>query len=162
MTNVVAFLQNAWFKNPERIRAIFDLHKDDLGRQAKLHATYLFYGCLTGRRIYKAFGEGDEIRHDIIWENANPGFVDQSSGKLPADPAHIRKIIDHFKPSIILTFGTIATNGVVPICMVEYPSVKLISGPHPAARHKTVVQELAEMAKQLQEARNGLDTSQKS
>jgi len=146
----VAFLQNSWFQNPRKARKLFELFcGDDMDKQAQWHARYLFFRCLTGKLIKKAFGE--ELCRDIIWENANPGFVGESSGRLPADNDHIRRVLDHFKPATVLLFGQIAMMGAGPTIGEDYPRIEVICGPHPAARQADVPARLSAMAAKLRE-----------
>lgn len=56
----LAFLQNMWVKNPDRVKAMVQREGEEFRRRFMEYA--LFRGCLTGRRIKAAFGElCDEI-----------------------------------------------------------------------------------------------------
>ena len=62
----MAFMQNAWFKDPEKAQAIFDRHPD---RRNKLIASFLFAGGgFTGRRLMAALGA--ELCGQILWAAA--------------------------------------------------------------------------------------------
>lgn len=143
---IVAFLQNAWFKNPERMKAIYARHGVTPEDRAHLNAIYLFFGCLTGRRLRAAFGE--QACDRIVWENASAEMAGRSSDAFKADPAHMARVLEHFKPRAVLVFGTIARKGLMQTTCWKG---ELIVGPHPAARHPTVVGELCEMAANLRE-----------
>lgn len=150
----VAFLQNQWFREPERIKAKYDrLCGDDLGKRCDLDSIFLFMGCLTGRQLKAAFGmDGGEIRQSIVWANASPQIGGESSSSFPADPAHMLKIVQHYKPTVILTFGKIAADGVLAMMQavhlqgLDCPSFKCIGGPHPAARQGDIVAKLRSVA----------------
>lgn len=151
---VLAFLQNQWFKDPARAEAIYASHAGDYDRIARLDAAYLFMGCLTGRRLQGAFGETAST--DITWTNASPKMGGRSQSSFPADPTHIRTVIIHHKPVIILLFGKVAQEGVMSELLsmkqsgtISAAGIPTISGPHPAARHSTVTQELSKMAERL-------------
>jgi hypothetical protein len=148
---VLAILQNQWFNDPVGAERVYARHAGDWDRRAKLNAAYLFFGCLTGKRILAAFGE--DMRFKIIWEEASPKKAGKSSGAFPADPQHIRTIIEHHKPDVVLTFGRIAANGLLSALRIldsaKTTRFAVIGGPHPAARHATVCAELAAMAAEL-------------
>lgn len=147
---ILAFLQNQWFKDPERMTRIYAKCGGDLDKIAQLDATYLFFGCLTGRRLRTAFGE--ELCDQIVWANASPKLAGKSSGAFPADPEHMKRMIRHFDPGIVLTFGKIAAEGLqqtVPRLERSHVDFVTIAAPHPAARHKGVCMELAAAAMEV-------------
>jgi hypothetical protein len=97
-------------------------------------------------------------RHAGDWDrraklNAAYKKAGKSSGAFPADPQHIRTIIEHHKPDVVLTFGRIAANGLLSALRIldsaKTTRFAVIGGPHPAARHATVCAELAAMAAEL-------------
>jgi hypothetical protein len=54
-----------------------------------------------------------------------------------------------------MVFGRIAQaglSGTMPLLTSTHPKFKIIRGPHPAARHKTVMSELHKMATAVREA----------
>jgi hypothetical protein len=145
---ILAFMQNQWFKDPPRMRKLFEKHYQ--GRRHEFVRTFLFFGCRSGQRLRQAFGD-DVCDYHIIWEEASPEIGGRSSAAFPADLQHMAGCIELHRPQIILTFGKIAQGGlaqalplVTPPCMVE-----VITGPHPAARHATVIRELEQMALKL-------------
>ena len=126
---ILAFLQNQWFKDPERIKAIYDERphlRNEFIRQ------FLFMGCLTGRRLSKAFG--DEIcQQHIIWEEVSPQIGGHASSVFPADHEHIAAALEKHKPTVIVALGKVAIEALSPDripfkCQIFY-------GPHPAARN---------------------------
>jgi hypothetical protein len=145
---VLAFLQNQWFTNPERMAVIYARHGGGWDGRAELNGVYLFFRCLTGRRLLAAFG--DDARNRIIWENASPKLAGKSDGAFPADIEHMAGAIRHHMPDVVLTFGRIATDGLAAATLahadLRSPGFRTYSGPHPAARHATVAFELKEMA----------------
>ncbi len=142
---ILAFLQNQWFKDPARMAKEYARWKqqwpDDY--REKWVETWLFYGCLTGRRLRKAFGE--DRCGEIVWENSSTGFHGKASAAPMADLLHMTNVINKHKPVIVLTFGRIPTDAVAKI----EPGGRVISGPHPAARGGLVVGELKGMAEEL-------------
>jgi len=135
-----AFLQNQWFKDPERVRAIYARHPEH--RQG-LTARFLFMS-VTGKRLRAAFGD---VIEDIVWENASPEIGGKSSASFRADLKHMVKLIEDEKPDVILAFGKSATEAIDEID----PKILCICGPHPAARQPNTREKLAEMANKLQE-----------
>ena len=145
---VLAFLQNQWFQRPHGVERIYAQHAGDYDHLAKLDAAYLFMGCLTGRRLKNAFGTS--ARHDIIWQNASPKIAGKSNGVFPADVPHMLRIIEHFQPKIVIGFGSVA---VPPLRRMKDAGAPwhFVQAPHPAARHATVPQELADAARRVRE-----------
>lgn len=152
---VVAFLQNQWFKNPDAARRTYQQHAgDNLECQARLHAMFLFMGCLTGRRIKKVFGDAVDW---IVWENVSKEIGGQSSSAFPADPAHMVRVIEHYKPKIVLAFGRIAKDALLNLGDSKHlfaapVPFTLIVGPHPAARGAEVPDQIRVMAENFRVA----------
>lgn len=143
---IVAFLQNQWFYNADRVRAHYARRQGEpleqwWARRARWNGRYLFGGCLTGRRLLEAFGE--KVCDRIIWENVSPRIANKASECFGVDWAHVAEVNLHFKPDIVLLFGKVAQSA-----QIQAPQI--IRGPHPAARHAGVVDELREMAHELQ------------
>lgn len=145
---VLAFLQNQWFKDPERVKRIYAQHpqmRNDLIRR------YLFMGCLTGKRLEAAFGE--DACQNIIWEESSPEVGGHAASKFPANPKHIADAIINYRPEIVFAFGKIAVDGVLSAMPViaSHPMpvrFEFITGPHPAARTDPMPR-LREMAQTL-------------
>jgi hypothetical protein len=152
---VVAFLQNMWFKDPVGVKRIFDKRPE---LREELISRFLFMGCMTGRRLRKAFPE--ETIDQIVWEEVSREFGGKASSCFEPDEAHIRGVLEKHKPGIVLTFGKIAEK---PLRKIHREGVawELLVGPHPAARHGTVTKELDDVAyrlKRLIMARQGKET----
>jgi len=136
---ILAFLQNQWFKNPERVKAIMERNPE---RRNQLIGTYLFMGCLTGRRLTDALGE--KLCYEIIWEECSKEVGGKSAASFPADFAHICEAINKHNPDVIIAFGKTASDALRKIS----PYQKVIHGPHPAAR-LGATEGLKELAKEL-------------
>lgn len=135
----LAFLQNQWFRDPARVARLINRTPHDKTKfRRKLIQYALFAGCLTGRRIKKAFGAHTDL---IVWEEASKEIASKASGSFPPDYAHIGTTITEFNPDVIITFGNIATNAVKKLW-----TGKMIVGPHPAARGSHINGELNRMA----------------
>lgn len=148
-TRILCILQNQWFKDPEGIKRIFERWPQ---KRNYLISTYLFMGCLTGKRLRSAFGE--QLCDEIIWEEASPEIGGVSSAKFPADPKHIADAIIKHQPAMVVALGSIAASGVM-AAMSEIAKVRdgrfqfqLITGPHPAARQDPMPR-LREIAQEL-------------
>lgn len=159
---VVAFLQNMWFRDPARMEKIYaryiEREEPGKGRQRFIR-DFLFFGCLTGRRLVQAFAPhlGEDFRWQIVWEESAPGFGSYSGANLGYSVPHMRGVLETHKPEIVLLFGKVAQAGFFDsasgIGGLErgLDSLDLIVGPHPAARGETVPNALAEMASKLKE-----------
>src|SRR3954470_24274441 len=132
---ILAFLQNMWFKDPERARGVFERNPD---RRNQLIATYLFMGCTTGKRLLAAFGE--KLCDEIIWEECSLEIGGRSGSLFPADVAHMRAAIETHKPDVILGFGAVARDALAFIA----PGNRTIIAPHPAARGNQTLEALKE------------------
>lgn len=148
MAKVLAFLQNQWFRDPGRVKAIYERHpemRNDLIRR------YLFMGCLTGRRLEAAFGE--DRCAEIVWEESSPEVGGHASSRFPPDAKHIANAIIQHKPDVVFAFGKIAADGVLSAMreIETYPtplSFRFMTGPHPAARQNPMPR-LREMARAI-------------
>jgi len=126
---VLAILQNQWFKNPAKVREIYERNPELRNR---LIARFLFAGCLTGRRLRAAFGD---LCDSIIWEEASPEIGGFSASRFIPDPEHIKAAIEKHEPEIVICLGKVAGDAVRSVCCktnVRHPAVMF--GPHPAAR----------------------------
>lgn len=135
----VAFMQNQWVRDPERVKALIARHGEPYRR--RLIATALFAGCLSGRRLKAAFG--DACRR-IVWEESTREIAGDPRTVFPADPVHIQAVIAEIKPTVVLTFGRIAGAAVVPLW-----TGNLIASPHPAARQADTMERLRYASQQL-------------
>lgn len=136
MKPAVAFLQNMWCRDPEMVR-------DGVARWGNRYwrrATYqfLFAGCVTGRRLKKAFGP---LIDQIEWEEATREIAGDSKTICLPQPEHIRAVLEELKPRVVLTFGNVAGDAVAAIW-----TGPLIRVRHPAARQANTVTKLNEAA----------------
>lgn len=142
----VAFLQNMWVRNPERVKR--QIERDTTGKlRERLIKHALFAGCLTGRRLRQAFGD---LCDTIIWEEASPVIADNPRDYYPPDPDHIRAVLDKHHPDAVLCLTRRGFEYIYAICR-EWRGLNLIfvSAPHPAARGSFVVGDLQEAARRL-------------
>lgn len=151
MSKIVAFLQNQWFKQPDRIKAQiaeaparhphkFRSHAD--AREWFLSA-YLFMGCVTGKRLRAAFGE--ELCNQITWEEQSPEIGGKASSAFPPDFEHIRGVLARHSPTHVIALGSLAAGALTKIHCDDKVSWKLICGPHPAARFPDIVARLKDV-----------------
>lgn len=143
---ILAFMQNQWVRDPDQLKRILARHDAAFRRQ--MIARLLFMGCVSGKRLKTAFGD---LTNRIVWEEASPVITGQSNGCPPADLAHMTATLEELKPGIVLAFGRIATSGLLQ-CLSRLNGrhdFSVMTGPHPAARHPEVSEELAAIAKDL-------------
>jgi len=144
--NIVAFLQNQWFREPDRaskILALYENRKPEEGREQFIR-DFLFFGCLTGKRLRAAFGE--ELCGEIVWEEVSPKLGGKASSVFPADRQHIRRVIAKHQPGLVIAFGKVAADGIG-----DLVDVPILYAPHPAARGPATVPLLLETAAQVRE-----------
>jgi len=132
----VAFLQNAWFRNPEKVR-------DQIARggepfRRKLLEYALFAGCLTGRRIRTAFGE--DLCGLILWEETTREIAGDPKTVFPADLGHMAQVLADHHPRVVLAFGRIAAEA---LGSLNPPwTGPVVTLPHPAARQPDTLDRL--------------------
>lgn len=141
---VLAILQNQWFRDPDRVREI--LARTPQVRP-RLIAYALFAGCRTGRVLKRVFGE--DLCRRITWEEASPHIGGQASAVFPADLDHLTTLVMRHQPVAILAFGKIAADAMAVV--LERPTKRLITGPHPAARQPQTESRLIQMKIRLKE-----------
>lgn len=129
---IVAFMQNPWFK-PGTKQRIIDLYNND----QEFHQRVLA-GCMSGKRLMQAFG----VLYTLIWwDNANPEPVNESQGARPPNIYHMIGVITKISPRIVLTIGEQAYAGMQAIEKMEHeirlPQYTRIHCHHPNARGKT-------------------------
>jgi hypothetical protein len=137
---ILAFLQNMWVRDPERVKASIALYGEEHRRRLITYA--LFAGCRTGRRLRVAFGP--ETCKRILWEEASPEISGDPRKVCRPDHDHIRRVLLFHRPDIVLAFGHLASAALAGLW--DGP---LISAPHPAARQTDVVLRLNEAAAKL-------------
>lgn len=154
---ILAFLQNMWVRNPERVKAMIARETAESGEQEgeelrrRLMTYALFAGCVTGRRLRAAFGQ--DLCDDIIWEETTREIAGDPKTIFPADYEHIRNALSVHNPSVILTFGRIAHDAVLTVILKDavLSALPLISSPHPAARQPDTIMKLRDSATRLKQ-----------
>jgi hypothetical protein len=156
---VCAILENQWFKNPARMEEIRAKHY--AGNRSEFIRTFLFFGCLTGKRIQSAFGDRWTDPDAIVWEETSPRMASSPSEKFPPDVDHVRAFLARERPDVVLTFGkpalrvTLGLQAEATDAKLDFAAdrhvryFKIIEAPHPAARHATVCEELVAAAETL-------------
>lgn len=124
---ILAFLQNQWFKNPDKAREVY-ARNPHLRNQ--LIKRFLFAGCLTGRRLQEALSD---LCDTIIWEETSKEVGGYSASKFAADLDHMHDAIITHKPDVVLCFGKVAHDAMRKLQDKE-PVTTVIYAPHPAAR----------------------------
>ncbi len=149
---ILAFLQNQWFRDPDKIRKMI-AEAGDAQRQKELRRRLtkwaLFAGCKTGRVLNRCLGE--DLCERMIWEESSKDIGGHSSASFPADLAHIAECYEEFQPEIVVGFGRTAGDALVAL-REEYQiptKVVFLSAPHPAARHQGVEAEIRLVAHQI-------------
>ena len=143
MKPCLAFLQNMWVRDPDRVRR--DIARLGEDYRNRIIEFFLFRGCLTGRRIRHAFG--DELLAQITWEESTREIAGNPRQIFPPDPAHILAALTLHRPAVVLTFGRIAGDAVQALW-----AGPLIRVPHPAARQADTCMRLQTAVRELQEA----------
>lgn len=146
---ILAFLQNMWVRDPERVREL--IARDGEVYRRRLLSYALFAGCLTGRRLQETFGN---LCDEIVWENVTKEVTGSPSAKITADRKHVSDRIREEDPEVIIVFGEIARDAIAQVRfarMADVESVHVIHAPHPAARHALVTSELRRAADELRE-----------
>lgn len=147
---IVAFLQNQWFNDPEGVKAMLARHDHEpivreRVRRCLIHYE-LFAGCVTGRRLEKAFGD---LTGKIVWEEGSRVISGNARDFHPPDRVHIAEVIKTQQPRVILSFGK-SNHPIIEELSHESRSVdRVLYLPHPAARQATVPRVLAEAAEEL-------------
>ena len=136
---IVAFLQNMWVRDPERLKLAIERDGEEL--RIRMIEYALFAGCITGRRLKSAFGE---LCEEIVWEETTREIAGNPKTIFPAQPEHIKAVLEKYKPDVVLTFGKIAANSVRPLW-----GGQILCIPHPAARQPETIQRLADAAREL-------------
>lgn len=106
--NILVFLQNQWFRDPDRVREMYEEHPEHRQRYI---ASFLFMGCRTGRVLEECWGE--KLCQEVTWEESSPVISGNPSACPPADLGHMMDAIIKFNPDIVVTLGSIATNGLI-------------------------------------------------
>ncbi len=152
-TKIVAFLQNQWFRDPERVKSIIaETTKREADRRTADEirewyiACFLFMGCLTGRRLRSSLGE--ELTSLIVWEECSREIGGYSASAFPSDLNHMRDVLNRHNPDAVVAYGKIASDALQ-IISNERKSLRVIYAPHPAARHGSVMSDLIRVKRAL-------------
>lgn len=129
---ILAFLQNQWVHEPERVQASIERYGEPYRRRFISFA--LFGGCSTGRRLRSTFGD---LCDRIVWEEASPKIGGYSASYFAPDKNHICRRIDEEQPDIVLAFGSSACAAVQKALSTRLDGtcIEFIQLPHPVARH---------------------------
>jgi len=139
-----------WVYNPERVQEALD-RSEKRGHKVEFQKRLLAQS-FTGKRLIKYLGE--DLFRQIHWENISPKIGSKSSSHFPADYKHIKKIINKFKPQVIILFGNLAIQ-----TFDRFPNFDSLDFPddlcifqltHPAARSSDIPNELQTLKKQLE------------
>lgn len=157
----VAFLQNMWVRDPERVKrtlaAVAEQHGPEFGERyrRRLTAKLLFAGCMTGRRLQRELGDRCD---DIVWEEASREVLGNPREVPTADLDHIVNVIRTERPALVLAFGAVARQAMLGLRLEQTVApFYLIGSPHPAARS---VQAQADFRDAMEEARRFMDASE--
>lgn len=129
----LAYMQNMWVRDPQRMRDMIARYGE--GYRVRMIERLLFAGCLSGQRLRSAFG--DELLRTIQWEEASREIAGDPKTICDPDPEHIRETLDAYKPSVVLTFGRVASDAVS--ALWDGPIIKCC---HPAARQPDTIAKL--------------------
>jgi hypothetical protein len=139
-TCILAVMQNQWFHNPERVKAAIARAKNPEAYRRRMIEWALFAGCKSGRVLKRVFGE--HRCEEIIWEESSREIGSSASSVFPADVAHLRNVLQHFNPAIVLGFGKVACDGLRQAFDTSAPMPVFIEAPHPTARQTDVMERL--------------------
>lgn len=150
---IIGILQNQWFKNPTKIKQMIEdkIREGHADAREFYIATFLFWGCLTGRRLRATLGE--EYCNEIIWEECSKEIGGCASSRFPADIQHIQQVIDKHQPTHVIAFGQLAKDALIQLYDSGKQDYVLFIAPHPAARQSGVIQQLNNLRKLLDEER---------
>lgn len=158
MPDILALLQNQWFKDPERARRVLRLYEDRGKGRSQFIRDMLFLGCLTGRRIDQTFG--DDLLVRTAFEEVSPEIGGHASSVFPPDEAHVLAVVKLHQPRVIVAFGKVAGQAVrLPKVWAWLETceqtVNIVFTCHPAARGTGTVTELRQAAGKVREWLNG-------
>lgn len=133
-SDIVIFLQNAWFPEGTRSSAI-KRYAHDLAFRRRVLAE-----SATGRRLLASFGEVWFNR--IHWDNATPeAGIGSSKILMPADLEHMLSVIGACRPRVIGTMGESSSNALASLVASRrirgIERIRIYSAPHPNARGVT-------------------------
>lgn len=150
----LAIMQNQWLHNAAYHQTRQDAmraNNEPLWWHVRERAVpfALFRGCKSGQVLKRHLGD---VTEEIIWEEASTRIGATASSCPPADPAHIRAILDKYVPPIVITFGKIASEAVNAVLDPGFDSrrtykdhaLTFIQAPHPAARNPDLQESVRE------------------
>lgn len=135
---ILAFLQNQWFRDPERVRTMVARNGEEYRRRLMVYALAQSH---SGRRLRAQFGD---LFLTIRWEEVSPQIGSHSASVFPADHDHIRRLLAEVRPDVVLGFGALAREAL-PLLHAG----PMLFAPHPAARGAGTATALAECADRL-------------
>jgi hypothetical protein len=155
---IVAFMQNQWLHNAAKHqRRQDDLRASDLAQwwthRRRAIPFALFRGCRSGRILTAALGQA--LCDHILWEEASTRIADNPRTVVPADPQHIRAVIQRRSPGCIVCFGKVAGDAVRTMQQL-HGNFDLFAGrdvhfaPHPTARTINTKVEIGKLRAQLE------------
>jgi hypothetical protein len=152
--NILGLLENQWFHDPARVRAILAEKKAQgvvplMRYRERLVAVGLFGGCVTGRRIKNAFGH--DLVHAMTWEESTPEIAGDPGQKFPPDSLHVREVIEFHGIEVAVAFGRSAQMAIQGLL----PANRIIKAPHPANRSPETMEQLREAAQRLRDILQG-------
>lgn len=147
MKIILAFLQNQYFKDPEKVKAMLEENPEKRNWYIE---KFLFMGCKTGKVLLQTLGP--DITSQIIWEEVSKEIGSYASSVFPADEAHILESIALHNPDIIIGFGKIAEDALKKLKTEEKIdlSKSIFYAPHPAARQDRVIPDLRRLRHRIE------------
>lgn len=146
----LAFLQNMWVNDPDRVKAMIERSEHAERLRRMLIARALFAGCVTGRRIRAELGD---LCESIVWEEASREILGDPKTVPVADVDHMMKAMALEKPALVVTFGKVAEQAYAGIRQWFKPEPVWIFSPHPAARNpacRVIFKEAMRRVRELQ------------
>jgi hypothetical protein len=146
MPTILGLLQSQWFKDVSRAKRILERYEhDEVDGREKFIRDFLFFGCLTGRRLRTTFGE--ELCKEITWEEASRTIDDRPAASTTYNLEHVRCVLAKHKPGLVITFGKQATEVMK---VIINPNAMILNCVHPAGRGSGVIKRLKEIAEMVQ------------
>jgi hypothetical protein len=154
------FLQNQWFKDPDRVRQSIAAGVERFGdsyRRRFLTQT-LFMGCATGRNLGRVFGPWCQV---MDFDESSKNIGGNAASVFPADLEHMRAIIAQSQPAAVIALGKIAGDALATIVREGKPvdfqdaekmpgAFRPFYGPHPTARQPDTMQRLRTVRDELE------------
>lgn len=148
---VLMLLENQWFKDPPRMRRM--LETTYAGKRSEFIRTFLFFGCVSGKRIQAAFGDRWCDPDAAVWEETSSEMGSYPGEKFPPDLEHVGAALREHTPDVVVAFGKtaqVALNNWRGDASHIAP-FRIINAPHPAGRSADVPTRLRAAADLLNE-----------